>query len=302
MARTNTNPHGIASLIVQINEEYLNKYGTKLIQIDTGEVGGVSKEFRWGGIQVNTNDLAGATNPVGIVSDGETLIFSDDSDDSLFQCSFGERWNAATLSYDGIEVDVSPEDTGPDSMTTDGETLILSGTSNNELFQYSFGTEWDLSTLSYGGARSALSGLSEADGVASNGDKLVASDSSSDIIKEYEMDTWDLSTLSPTGVEIDSGIGGNNVNSGALVADDNTLVVGDINDGEMIQREWNSWDLSTAYFRGALLRDRNVDSNYGLDGIDGLTAGGGTLLAVNDSDDLINQYGYYQPFQIPNPD
>jgi hypothetical protein len=292
MGEPETTGHGRASIIDAINAEYESEYGEKLIQ-DNGEVAG--KNFRY---SAKRFDVSGEdSSPNGVVTNGQTLIVSGQSSVGLFQYSFGTDWDISTLSYDNIAFDTSGEDTLPGAMISNGETLIIFGEFSETMYQYKFGINWDLSTLSYDGVSATNDGF----GMASDGEYVLGSDPNQNIIRQYSMDPWDLSTLGSTESQLNPvEISGNNQAPAALSSDGSVVVFADSDDDDLFQYSLGAdWDLDSATYDGAKYTGNELEDNH--TSIDGLTAGDSRLIAVDAADAYLHSYSYHDRFQIPEP-
>jgi hypothetical protein len=146
-----------------------------------------------------------AENPVGIDTDGETLILTDRRlTGSIFQYSFSSNWELSTLSYDGIDFNTGNQDANPNGITTNGETVVLVGEETDSLHQYTMDT-WDLSTISYDNVSLDISGTTASPQCAmSDGDYLLLITNDGQDMQQYQFNNeWDVSELErETGVNI----------------------------------------------------------------------------------------------------
>ena len=293
MGEPETTPHGTASLIKNLNEEYEIEYGDKLIT-EGGSVLGTTFQYDGRSLGVNSQ----TSTPTGLVTNGETLLllaYRTSANSAIHQYSFGTKWDVSTLSYDNKEFTIGSEAEQPNDLDTDGDTLILTDERlTGSIFQYSFGSSWDVSKLSYDNI-DFNTGNQDAnpEGITTDGETVIVCGSETDSLYQYSMDTWDLSTLSYDNVSYDISSEAGSP-QGAMSDGEYLLYVGDTNDDLNQYRFKDKWDLST------LEEDKSVNLGNESSGPRGIYAGNGVAIvsSLNPEDEILS-YSYVPDIRLP---
>ena len=140
--------------------------------------------------------------PAGIhfKPDGTKMYISGPINDRVNQYTLSTAWDLSTASYDGVNLNVSGQDTTMLDcfFKDDGTKMYLLGLDNDRVYQYSLSTAWNLSTASYDSVSfSVTSQASTPLGLffKEDGTKMYMVGNSS--IYQYTLSTaWDLSTAS----------------------------------------------------------------------------------------------------------
>jgi len=227
-----------------------------------------------------------------MVSDGSKIITVDYSPNKLFGYNFSDPWDVTTLSYGGVDIDISGEANYPSGLETNGETLIVGDGDN--LLQYSMSTPWDLTTLAYDGVDVSIDSFF-ANQIASDGNTLIAGDGGE--IRQYKFGTqWELNTLQgPTEVVDVSG----QIESIADIFSDGEILLmaaRNANGREVIEQFTfeKSWDASTLTYSDLRLYLVNTD----IDNPEHIISSGRELLIANAGGDL-HSFSYGQRLGLP---
>jgi hypothetical protein len=294
MGEPDTTAHGLASLIGELNEEYEDKFGDKLIAEDDGSLTGYKfahdeREYD------TTSDINDITEH--LVSNGDTLLLLDQyaSDQlNVHEYSFGDTWDLSTLSYDNESFDTGGFMTEPAGIDTDGETLLICGSDNDRIYRYNFGSSWDVSTLS--GPDGNFNDLDQQDtaprGITTNGFTLIMAGSSTDSLYQYSFGTdWDPSTLTYDNISYD--ISGETTSVKGLHSDGEYLILKDGDNNNIAQYTFDTdWNLPS------LSHYVETDGTPS-ESTRGVVSGGGVVILSDAGDEKLYSYSYVPEIRLP---
>jgi len=292
MGKPDTTAHGLAGIIGELNEDYEEEYGDKIIK-EGGSLTGYT--FKYDGRSHSvTSDINNVLK--GMVTDGQTLLLLDDhggNESSIHQYSFGSSWDVSTLSYDNESKYIGGEIDEPYGMDTDGDTLLVPGFDNERIHQYSFGSAWDISTLSYDN-KDHNSGSEDVDptGVTTDGSTLILLGTQNDSLFQYTFGTeWDVSTLSYDNVSFD--VSGRTTAARGLFSDGKYLLYNDTTSDVIQQYSFGTeWDIST------LNRDVYIDMVGDSSLATGISSGNGVAV-ISDPNNVIYSHSFVPEVQLP---
>lgn len=205
MPRVDISPHGIGSLIIKLNNEYVSKYGSKIFNIDgsinhtfisLGDLGLVdnSKTFS------NTNNSA---RDFQFADNGNLLYVSDEAGDTIQKHTLSTAYDITTatlsqsldISTDGSYYYFSVVDSGSKIFALAKDTF-----SGELLIQYNLSTAHDLTTATVAHEETTGDTFTHQLMVLSkDGDRIYAFTNESGDYDVYDMGTaFDLSTVSFT--------------------------------------------------------------------------------------------------------
>jgi hypothetical protein len=295
MGEPETTAHGLAGIIGELNEEYEEEYGDKLIAEDDGSL--IGHKFKFDGRELSVNsDISNILS--AIVSNGDTLLLLDDyggNQAEVYQYSFGTNWDLSSLSYDNKSFDFGGFINEPDGIDTDGDTLLVLGSDNERIYQWNFGSSWDVSTLS--GPDGNFNDLDQQDtspkGITTDGSTLIMSGNNTDSLYQYSFGTdWDIKTVSYDNTSYD--VSGETTNANEIYSDGEYLLLIDRGSNDIQQYSFGTeWDISTLSHYVAI----NAESETGTTKR-GVTSGGGVGI-LSDANGVLYSYSFEPEIRIP---
>ncbi len=142
--------------------------------------------------------------------DGTKLFLHDASTDTVYQYTLSTPFVISSLSYDGVSLNVSSEDSGSQGIfiKSDGLKLYMVGSVTKKVFQYSMGSAWNLTGASYDSVESpSINTQDSIPGdvvIRSDGLKLYMLGKSTNKIYQYTMSpAYDITSISHDGTPLD---------------------------------------------------------------------------------------------------
>ena len=151
---------------------------------------------------------------VGFNNDGTKMFLIGRQNDSLHQYSLSTAFDLSTASYDSVSFSVASQETNPSGFifSADGTKLFVTGTSGDDINGYNLSTAFDITTAVYNESSSALSQISNPQGLVANanGTKMYIVDNPYPASTIYQYSTTGLFASTDVGKTI-------NANSGVFV-------------------------------------------------------------------------------------
>jgi hypothetical protein len=135
--------------------------------------------------------------------DGTSMYVMGNTNDTVYQYTFGTPGDISTLSYASKSFSVTGQENNPRSLffKPDGTIMYIAGVTNKTIYQYTLGTAWDVSTASY--ASKSFSAVTQLPVVVdflsfnSDGTAMYAARLLNGPLYQYTLSTaWDVSTAS----------------------------------------------------------------------------------------------------------
>jgi hypothetical protein len=192
--------------------------------------------------------------PTGIAfsGDGVKMYMVGTTDDIVEQYTLSTPWDVSTATVDGVQLDVSSEDTAPENVTfgNSGLKLYVVGNTNNTIFEYTLTTAYDLSTASY--STNSISVAAEdtnpvAVAFSSDGLSMFVAGSEADAVHSYTLSTaWDVSTATADSVSLQLVDDDTDLTGMFLNSDGTRLYLVGLEEDTVFQYGMIANDLSTA--------------------------------------------------------
>ena len=135
----------------------------------------------------------------GFMPGGKRLFALGLSSDGIHQYNLNTAYDCSTAEFH-FRYKIS-QDGGPSSFAfnSSGNKIIVSGSSSANLYQYSLGNPYDVNTMSYDNITASISSqVATLNSIRFNNDgsKMFALDGATQIIHEYSLSAYDITTLS----------------------------------------------------------------------------------------------------------
>lgn len=139
-------------------------------------------------------------NDVAFNTDGTKMFMVGESSDKVHQFTLSTAWDISTGTADGVDLDVSGEDTAPTGIafSSDGTKMFILGFTNDSVFQYTLTTGFDLSTATYDSLSLSVNSedsLPTALHFRPDGKRLFVIGVANDTVFQYSLTTaWNITT------------------------------------------------------------------------------------------------------------